>query len=327
MTLTTDVQILASRGAHYFREHNSLALDTHLFHDLILGTSRKPKDPNLVYADFHAHIHTSTNLVRVIGEAAKRVDILAITGRTADAMFDTHLALGSFCLMAELQNTGKYNIKSLDRLGTHVYVVELNGKPLYLVRATEVYPKEMLGVVAVGGALKRIYYHGKPDLADVVADATDNTALWFFDHPFSMPAPVIAFRYPTEDEVKKRREIFQQYKAMIEVGNHQNTLWLYLANEIAKKVAREDGLVGIANSDTHYRACDIGLSRTGFPRELLDASSEERFLASLRTAFSQKNKDKLVVEDSFASLWSFGNYMIAPTLVPAWGPIAVRYNL
>ncbi|MBI5073452.1 hypothetical protein HZA99_06570, partial [Candidatus Woesearchaeota archaeon] len=101
----------------------------------------------------------------------------------------------------------------------------------------------------------------------------------------------------------------------------------YLSNEIAKAVAEKEGLVAIANSDTHFRVREIGLSRTSFSRELFDPSTEEKFLASLKRAFSKENKDELVIGSGFSSLWAFANYMVIPTLVPAYGNLAVKYNL
>ena len=88
----------------------------------------------------------------------------------------------------------------------------------------------------------------------------------------------------------------------MEVRNHQNSLWMYLSNEIE-------------------------LSRTSFPRTLFDASTEEKLLDSLRKAFSQENKDNLVLDSGFSSFWAFANYMVIPTLVPAYGAFALRHNL
>ena len=205
MSLATDVQTLVSRGAYYFREHHSRAVAFDFIDDLFFGTGRTPINPNHdllaalqgpVYTDFHVHLHLTTNIRRALQEASKRVEVLAITGRTADSMFNTHHTFDT--VLAQCEKEGV----SYDKLGDNSAMVFPHKHteaflPLYLVRATEVYPKEMLGVVAVGRKLHGRYYHGKPDLAEVVADASGNSAFWFFDHPFSMAAPLISFLYPT----------------------------------------------------------------------------------------------------------------------------------
>lgn len=340
MTLTTDVQILMTEFQHTKRKYRTPYARKHFWHDLVFGATRKEISPRAgppdldrpLYTDFHVHLHTDTNIRRALREASKRVDILAITGRTLDSLFDTHHTFDS--VLAKCQEH-ELPYHSLGPNVALVYPYEhklsdvcASSRPLTLVRATEVYPKEMLGVVAVGGKLNGKYYHGKSKLSHIVADATENVPLWFFDHPFSMPAPGIAFRYPTEDEVKRRRELFQQYHSIIEVGNHQNTLWMYLSNALARDIAEQDDLIGIANSDTHYRVRDIGLSRTGIRGSLFDGvNTQDAFLSSLRIAFSPEHKDKLVVEAGFASAWSFLNYMIVPTLMPSYAPFAVRLGL
>jgi len=93
-------------------------------------------------------------------------------------------------------------------------------------------------------------------------------------------------------------------------------LWMYPSNVLARRMARKHDLAGIANSDTHFRVKEIGLSRTGIPKQLFDAGSEETVLQSLKTAFSGENKDHLKIESGYSSIWSFGAYMIIPSLSP-----------
>src|SRR3989338_5181448 len=304
MTLATDVQTLVSRGVHYQCQYGTTELFLRGLHDMTFGTTTPEMNPNRFYTDFHVHIHRDTNPRLVLREAAKRVDMVAITGRTEDFAHNHH-TLDTFF------ESCKDNKVGIDQLGENVLVTEVEGKTLYLVRATEIYPAEMIGVVSVGGKLQRKYEkHGEGNLHDTIGDAKDHTAFWFIDHPFSIAAPVIAFRYPTQDEVKRRVEIFTEYDAAIEIANHQNTWWMYLSNEIARRVALKYGFIGIGNSDTHFRVREIGLTRTSFPRTLFDDSTEERFLASLQKAFSHEHKEDLVVQSGFASNWSFANYMV-----------------
>lgn len=164
--------------------------------------------------------------------------------------------------------------------------------------------------------MDRKYSVHQLSLDNAVRECEDVGAFWFLDHPFSIGAPMIAFRYPTDEEMKMREEWFDRYNPVIEMGNHQNTLWMYPSNVLARKMAQKHGLTGIANSDTHFRVKDIGLSRTAFPKELFKDGSDEAVLHSLRTAFSDEHKDKLRVESGYASIWSFGAYMILPTISP-----------
>lgn len=321
MSLITDAKILVTRGIHYTQQYDTLSLETRALRDMLIGASDLQKDPNRVYTDLHVHIHTDTDPRVVLAEAAKRVDIVAITGRSEEYRHNHH-TLDTF-----LESCRRAKIKEVEPLGDNVLIAEVSGKPLYIVRGTEVYPKEMIGVVSVGGKLTQKYQHGKGDLRDAVADVREHTAVWFFDHPFSIPAPVICFRYPTADEVKQRTDYFREHDAIIEVRNHQNTLWMYLSNEIAQAVADKEGLVPIANSDSHFRVREIGLSRTSFSRDLFDPSIENKFLDSLRKAYSKENKNGLNTDSGFSSLWSFANYMILPTLIPGYGTLAIKHNL
>jgi hypothetical protein len=317
MTLLTDATTLVTRGLYYQGKYGTWDLFWKGAHDMTFGAGTTPMDPSRVYTDFHVHIHRTTDPRRMLREAAKRVDIVAITGRTED-FADNHHTLDTF-----LESCNDHTVE-IEKLGENVAVAEVDRKTLYLIRATEIYPTEIIGVVSVGGKLQRRYErHGEGTLHDTISDARDHTAFWFIDHPFSIASPVIAFRYPTEDEVKRRIEIFRRYDAMIETNNHQNTWWMYLSNEIATAVAQEHGLVGIGNSDSHFRLRDIGLTRTSFPRTMLDTSTEEKFLASLQTAFSQQQH----IETGFASDWAFAHYMVIAGKIPAYQRVAVRYNL
>ena len=91
-------------------------------------------------------------------------------------------------------------------------------------------------------------------------------AFCFLDHPFSVVVPVISFRYPTQEEMKMKQRWFETYHPVIEIGNHQNTLWMYPSNVLARKMARKFDLPSIANSDTHFNVKDVGLSRTKIPK-------------------------------------------------------------
>ena len=311
MSLAKDVYTLIVKGAYHSANLETIAELPHFFHDLVLGAKREPKSPNFIYTDLHAHFREGENISDLVEEASQRVDVLAITDRNPE------------------DNKGHMNFdhvrEKLDReqvpnesLGKRVIKVNINGNPLYLVQTYECYTKEKQGVIMVG--MDRKYPVYKLSLDNAVHECEDVGAFWFLDHPFSIGAPVISFRYPTDEEMKMRERWFDKYNPVIEVGNHQNTLWMYPSNVLVRRMARKHNLVGIANSDTHFRVKDVGLSRTAFPRELFKDGSDEAVLQSLRTAFSEEHEGKLKVESGYASIWSFGAYMILPTLSPKLAP-------
>jgi len=307
MSLAKDLYTLVVKGTYHSANLETVWEIPHFLHDLVLGAKRGSKNLDFVYTDLHSHFREGENIRDIIDEASKKVDILAITDRNPE------------------DNKGYMNFQhvreKLDReqvphesLGNRVIKVDVNGSPLYLVQTYECYVKERQGVIMVG--TDREYSVHQLTLDDAVKECEDVGAFWFLDHPFSIGAPVIAFRYPTDEEMKMREEWFNKYNPIIEIGNHQNTLWMYPSNVLAKRMARKHDLAGIANSDTHFRVKDVGLSRTAFPRELFKDGSDEAVLQSLRTAFSEEHKGKLKVESGYASIWSFGAYMILPTLSP-----------
>ncbi len=311
MRIATGVDILVSRGLYYTNKYATPKLLLHAAHDMLLGATVGQKDPRYVYADFHVHLPVTTLVKPLLEDVATRVDIMSITGRTLDEAFADHLLFED--AVRKLDQEGiEHDVLGQRLVRAYPYGKEQN--PLLLVRATEVYPREMQGVVIVGSILQPNWYHGKPVLDDVVKAADDIGAFRFFDHPFSIHDDVVHFRYPTEEEVKRRIGYFERYHAVIEIWNHQNTFYLLFSNEIAKDVAEQRGLVGIANSDTHFNPHDIGLSRTGIPRELLNLGSEEAFLVSLQKALCPDHKEALLIDAHYASLWTFFPHMIVPPI-------------
>jgi len=305
MSLIKDLYTLVVKGAYHSINLETMTGLPHFLHDLVLGAKREPKDPNFVYADLHAHFREGDNIRSIVDEASKRVDILAITDKNPER----NRGYMNFDHVKEKLDTEQVPHESV---GRSVVKVDVNGSPLYLIQAYECNVREQQSVIMLG--TDRKYNLHQLSLDDAVNECEDVGAFWFLDHPFSIDAPVIAFRYPTNEEMKIREGWFDKYNPVIEVGNHQNTLWMYPSNILARQMAQKHGLAGIANSDTHFRVKDIGLSRTAFPRDLFDDSSDEAFLQSLRTAFSDKSK--LKIESGYASIWSFGTHMILPSLSP-----------
>lgn len=316
MSLAEEIGILISRGVYYTEKYATKQLLLHAAHDIFLGTTVPAKDPRHYYTDLHVHLPASISLKPVLTEASQRIDIMTITGRTLDDAFKDHLLFED-----AVRKLDKEGIEH-DVLGKRVVRAYPYGKdqnPLFLVRATEVYPKEMQGVVIVGSTPQPNWYHGKPTLDEVVKAADDMGAFRFFDHPFSIASPKVHFRYPTWKEVTRRIVWFERYDAVIEIWNHQNTLHMIFSNEIAKDVAARYGFVGIANSDTHFNPHDIGLSRTGLPRELFDFTNEEAFFSSLKKALHPEHRKELLFDMHYASLWAFTPHMILPPLQRALG--------
>ena len=308
MTLIKDLYTLTVKGTQYSANLETVMEIPHFAHDLLIGAKSAAKDPDFVYADLHAHFREKESIRKIVNEAVKRVDILAITHRNPEENAG-HL---TFDMLEEkltreevpYQNIGKRVIKATP-----------DGKEIYIVQALECYVKELQGVVMVG--MDRNYPLQKLTLDEAIREAENRGVFWFLDHPMSIPAPVIAFRYPTDKELRMKEGWFDKYHPVIETGNHQNPLWMYPSNVLARRIAKKHGLTGIANSDTHFRVKEVGLSRTAIPRDLFDPRSEEAFLISLRRAFSPENKGRLKVESGYSSAWSFFAYMVLPSLSPS----------
>lgn len=307
MSLATDLYTLVTQGIKYSANWETIREFPRFTHDLLLGATREPKDQDYIYADLHVHLKDSENLRTIVEEASKRVEVMTLVTRTIESN------RGHLSYEKALEKLEEEKIEH-QRLGDRVVMVTSGSSPLYIIRATEVYVKERQGVIMAGN--DREFYRDELMLDDAVKACDDMGAFWFLDHPFSIGVPKIAFRYPNDQEMKMRERWFERYNPVIEIGNHQNILWMYPSNVLARRMAREYNLAGIANSDTHFRVKEIGLSRTGIPKYLFDGSSEETFLQSLKVAFSEENKDKLNIESGYSSLWSFGAYMILPTVFP-----------
>ena len=303
MTLANDLYTLVSKGFQYSANWETVRELPRFAHDLVFGAKREAKNPESIYADLHVHIRDKESIRRVVEEAIKRVDVLTVVSRTVEEN-KNHLTFEK-----ALEKLDQEEVEH-QRLGERVVRVDSGHNQVYLIRATEVYVKENQGVVVVGN--NQEFYEGKLTLDDAIRASQDMGAFYFLDHPFSIGVPKIAFRYPTDEEMRMKEGWFEKYQPVIETGNHQNTLWMYPSNVLARRVARKHDLATIANSDTHFRVKEIGLSRTRIPRELFDGSSEETVLQSLKTAFSAEHKNQLKTESGYSSIWSFGSYMILP---------------
>ncbi|MEK6963252.1 MAG: PHP-associated domain-containing protein [Nanoarchaeota archaeon] len=304
MSLISDVSTLVGQGLRHSAHPETLRALPHFVHDLVLGASPPPKDPNRIYMDLHAHVAESAPITEVLEKASRNVDILALTGRQGSDN-QGHLDLEGAVRKLEDERIDH------TRLGKRIVATVVGDNRFYLVQGLELYVRENQGMIVVGN-------HTVPQeqlsLADAIHRSEAAEAFWFLDHPFSIAAPRIGFRYPNQRELKEREKWFEIYKPVIEVGNHQNTLWMYPSNVAAQRWADKYDLVGIANSDSHFNISEYGLSRTSVPANLIDLSSEDAFFASLQAAFSRKNKPSVKAEVGYSSLVSFGRYMIAPTL-------------
>ncbi|GEM_PF-4535558 len=313
MSLASDLQILATQGLYYATRKEALIELPHLAHDLLLGATRKPKDPNFVYADLHVHLRDSVKMSDVLEEAAKRVDVMSVVERNPEHN-KHHLVLRR--AVEKLDEEGIEHT----RLGRHVVRVDVNEQPFYIVAGFESYVRENQGVVMLGVDCND--RHEEKSLDETINACKEQGGIYFLDHPFCIGAPVISFRYPTEDEIKEKLRWFERYNPIVETANHQASLWMFAANVLARKIANEQGLPQIANSDTHFRVKEIGLSRTAIARSTFDASSQEDLIGSLYRAFYGSTKPQL--ESGYSSLWSFGSYMVLPTLLEKVGFSSIR---
>ncbi|MBI2573495.1 hypothetical protein HYV86_06535 [Candidatus Woesearchaeota archaeon] len=303
MSLFQDAYAMVRETGRQLTHADSWQEFPHAVHDIIVGSRVKPKEEGFMYADLHAHVDRRKPITPILYKAAEQVDILAFV---------------RWPLVSDVYNLGiggaieKLEQEQIEhsRIGEHLVRVELDGKKLYLVGAVENYSRERQGVLTLGEEQQ----FGEYDLSldYLVKRAQDIGTFWFLDHPMTIDvASAVSFRLPTPQELQIRRGWFEKYRPVIETGNHANTLHMYLSNVLARRVAGEMGLVGIANSDSHFNVKDIGRSHTAFPQYFLDDSSQEAFIESLKIAFSPSNRNRLIVESNYASVWSFGKHLLA----------------
>ncbi|MDP3734219.1 MAG: PHP-associated domain-containing protein [Nanoarchaeota archaeon] len=302
-----DLYTLITQELRYLADKETLCELPLVAHDLLLGAKRKPKEQNFTYMDLHAHFRKTENIRDIINEASKRVDVLSIV------TWAKEYNNGEMSFSDALEKLEQEKVEH-HKIGERIVVINRSDdRPFYLLRATETYVKENQGVVMVG--TDKEFSADSLTLDDAINEATEMNSFYFLDHPFSIGVPVIGFRYPTEEELKLRQKWFDKYNPVIEIHNHQNTLWMFPSNILAKKMAQKHNLVGIANSDTHFGITDVGLSRTVIPSSYLDNYSEEAFLKTLKNALSMAHYDNIKVESGYSSIWSFGKNMILPRLI------------
>jgi hypothetical protein len=285
----------------------------HLARDLAFGPRVLPRDPDFVDLDLHAHLAVSTPIRKVLDEAVQRLDVLALV--TAEKGHNS----GVLSLADAEKKLQKKRIPH-ERLGPRSIKVWHDGyNELILLTGTEVYVKENQGVLVIGDDGN---YSGDHSLSlnDVVHSARFLDALWYLDHPMSLPKAGIGFGLPTDDELKQRRGMFETYRPIVEVSNLQNTLWQFGADVLMQKVANEMGLVGIGNSDTHFNPNDLGKSRTRIPKYIWgEPQTEDDIFRALHHSLRWENNGDIYVENNHASLWSFGPYMAWPTIRKIFG--------
>ncbi len=307
MGLLKDVGILLSRGVHYGLQKRARDELGHAVRDMIFGASVTPKDESRVYMDLHAHLYDTVPIDRLVEEAAQRVDVLAITERPFPDDVD-HLTY-----QRALEKIRAKGLRHTE-LGDRMIRVETKHGPLHIVRSMEVYTDQKRGVHVVGHTGDSALQKEHLTLDDVLSAVQRADAFWFFDHQSSKNAPVIAFRYPTATEEQDDRTIDKLHRAVLEIGNHQNTLWMWASDAATATRAQDLGLVGIANSDTHFNYREVGLSRTSVPKTMVDLSSDSAFFASLNTGLQPENRNDVHVDANYARLWDFGRYMITTGL-------------
>jgi len=309
MTLINDIYTLVTQGARYATTPQAFQELPHFLHDLVLGSSFHAKHPHYLYTDLHAHFRKDVSMRNLIENVSERVDILAITSRTIRSN-EHHL---TFEQAIQKMQEERIAYRYLSQSDKRVAIVHGFKEPFYLVRGIEVPVKEKQSVVMVGN--RQEFKSEQLSLEEAITVSNEAGSLWFLDHPFSIYTPLISFRYPTSEELQQREEWCERYHPVLEVGNHQNTLWMYPSNIAAQILARKHGLTGIANSDTHFNVGDVGRSRTVIPKDRLDVSSEQAFFDSLREVFSRL--EIVRTESNYSSIWAFTQYMILPTVLSA----------
>ncbi|MEK6867964.1 MAG: PHP-associated domain-containing protein, partial [Nanoarchaeota archaeon] len=308
------ITTLVTRSWHYWNTDAAKAERGHWWHDTLYGATVGPKDSDYVYADLHAHVFDTQDVSTLVNEVSQRIDILALVEREAKDNAN-HLTFDRFIEKLDAKDI------SYEQLGDRVVCVETENGPLYVVRSIEVYTSgssNLHGVVIVGNDGSYNEWHQQTvSLDEAVSAAERMGAFWFLDHEGSKKAPIVAFRPPKESEVKEDKALYRRLKQnsggkrpVLEIRNLVNALWQYVTNFIPEQHANELGLAGIANSDAHFNINEIGLSRTGIPRNLIDLSSGETLLASLNNAITPEHKKELVIEGNYAAAHDFLPYML-----------------
>ena len=303
MTLAKELYLLATLGVRYSLKVDVLRELPHFLHDLVFGAKELPKDDSKVYMDLHAHFHKSSSIRDIVDTASKRVDILSITERVGD---QDHLTL-----KVAIEKLNQEGIEHTV-LGDNVVRVEKEPS-FYLLRSVEVYSEE-----GQGNVIARFNEQGFPNvkrpLTELMSRADDMGAVWFLDHPASIMARGIGFRYPTKQEIEQRRRWFEDEGPIIEVGNHQNTLYMFPSNILARRMAEESDLIGIANSSTHFNVAEVGLSRTGIPRDAFEDATESDVFGSLNAALLTR---EVTIDSGYSSAAAFYEFMIKLAIMPS----------
>lgn len=313
MELLQNLESLLRRGWHYWWTEAAKAERGHWWHDTWHGATVGPKDLNFVYTDLHVHVFDSQDPRSLVEEAAKRIDVMALVERVAPEN-DYHLTFDRFIEKLDAKEI------SYRYTGENVVCVETTKGPLYVVRSIEVYTHDSgypRGVIVIGNDKSYdTWHHRRVSLDEVISAAESMGAFWELDHQGVKHAAGIGFRPAEESEIREDKRVYRQLqehsqgrRPVLEIGNLQVSLWVYFANFIVEEIVNELGLVGIATSDTHFNVREIGLSRTGIPRELMDLSSEDALLTSLNAAITPAHREELLIERNYASLWDFTPYM------------------
>lgn len=311
MSLAEDLQILVKRGAHYGFQRDVLAEVPHFARDLLFGASRGRKDPAYLYADFHLHLPRTVLMRRVLEKVSPRVDICSIV--TREPKHDADGGYLDFDTAVEKLKREGLPIRKED---ARFVEVSYNDSPFYFLRAIEVYGKEGQELVVVGDdhQFRDNRVNDRP-LDDLLVQAKDLGALGIVDHGLLRPTESpVHFLFLNDDQERQFRGWIERHNPIIETWNHQNTLWVFPANVAVQRIAREYGSPEVADSDSHFRLQEIGLSRTGLPRSLLEYRSGDAFVASLDFAL-RNHRDEVRLEGGYSSIWAFSQYMVLPTLL------------
>ena len=310
--IVKDTFRLVTRGTRYYAHPDTIKELPSYLKDLVVGLKVGPKDPDYVYLDLHAHFRKDQDIEELIEEASQRVDVLAIMTKADDICGDKLLTFDE-ALQKLRDKSIEYILLDTD-VAPRVAEVKHKGKTLYLVRGAELECKENLHIALVGN--KREYNRFEITIDQAIEESRAVGAFHFMDHVFSIWVPnLVSFRFPTKEEMARLEGYFRKYHPTLETGNHQNTLWMWVSNVLARRRAKEYGLPEVANSDTHLDIYQVGLSRTGIPREGFRAGTEQEFFESLNNAFSQANYRRNRVEGHYASAYSFFKTMLWPKIV------------
>ncbi|MFH1589039.1 MAG: PHP-associated domain-containing protein [archaeon] len=259
-------------------------------------------------ADLHVHFSLpKSGIEKLVDDLMKKVDIVGITGRGLPYHASALIDFDDF--KKHVQDLGpEYDVFTDNKL----VKIKTHDDVLYVIRSQEIMTKKNIEVVAVGCEES---FNSYIDIDSLLAEISDQGGFSFIAHPYSLHKSLQdgLFGLPNNED---EEEIIHYAKkcTAIETFNAQNTWFgksMVGSNILAKRTAKKYGLPGLANSDSHYVISETGLAGTVFYEELLDFSSGDNLIKSLKQSIENENFE---LHTEYNNPLSFGKSIAGFTL-------------